>query len=496
MKKRYLAYIIILLGFLFRIYYIKTTSLLLSPDEAYYWDWARHPNLSYLDMGPMIAWINMLMVRIFGSTAFALRMGANIFSTISAILFFEIGNRFFSPTTALLATVLYVLNPLVAAGAFIETYYVPQILFMTVLLFLLFELNSTQKPWVWYLIGCTLGLGILSHHMFFFFSLEVVLFVLLSGKNRHWLFKKEPYLGAIITVITASPVLIWNFEHGLGMFKRALILMPAHYNPWFVFTTFFFGDMGLVTPFVFILLLYTMFYSIRRGLVQHDDRFTIILATSLPTFAFICFLAFKGRAEVNWPSAAFIATFIGGVFILEEMYHKGHKKLIASLFVILFITTLPVTYFEHYPQWLFREFHVPPGRQFTDRLKGWERLAEHVDALLKPGEAVGAMDYGVTAELAFYLKGQPEVYYLKNVAISKNAYSFFQNPDELEHRDVIIVARGDSKLNDVTKSLFKRVRKLEVFAVMDRETGVPRRKYTLFLGTDYIGSKEWTKPKS
>ncbi len=487
MKKRTIAYTVIFLSFLFNLYYIKTTHLLLSPDEAYYWDWARHPSLSYLDMGPMISWINILMIHIFGSTAFALRMGANIFSTITAIVFFETGNRFFSSNTGLLATLLYILNPLASAGAFIETYYVPQILFMTILLFLLFELNKTQKPWLWYPIGFVLGLGILSHHMFFFFSLEVALFVLISGKNRHWLSKKEPYLGALVTLLTASPVFIWNLTHGLGMFKRALSLMPAHYNPWFVFSNFFFGNMGLETPFVFILILYTMLYSVRRGLFQHDERFNIILATSLPTFAFITFLAFKGRAEVNWPAAGFIAPFIGGVYLLEEAYGKGLKKFAVSAFILMFITTVPVLYFEHYPEWIFNTFHIPPQNQFTIRLIGWNRLAAQVEKFSKPGDIVGATDYGVTAELAFYLKGQPQVYYLPTGAASKNAYWFFQNRKALEGKNILIVDRGGGPLNTVTGSLFSHVDKLGVFRLTDSATGVTWHTFSLYRGYDYKG---------
>lgn len=487
MKKRIISYSIIFLVFLFNIYYIKTTHLLLSPDEAYYWDWARHPSLSYLDMGPMISWINILMIHIFGSKAFALRMGANIISTITAIIFFEIGNRFFSSTTGLLSTILYVLNPLVLANAFIETYYVPQILFMTILLFLLFDLNDTQKPWLWYLIGLILGFGILSHHMFFFFSLEVVFFVIISNKNRHWLLKKEPYLGAIITIITASPVFIWNLTHGLGMFKRAISLLPASYNPWFVFSNFFFGDMGVVTPIVFILLLYTMFYSIRRGLFQHDERFNIILSTSLPTFAFITFLAFKGRAEVNWPAAGFISPFIGGIYLLDEMYSHGYKKFFYVLYTLMIITTLSISYFEHYPKWLFKKLNIPPQNQFTIRLEGWNKLANYVETVSKPGEIIGATDYGVTAELAFYLKGQPQVYYLSTNALSKNAYSFFQNRSILLGKNIIIVDRGKGPLNGVTSSLFAKVKKIGEFELTDRSTNISFRSFTIYKGYDYKG---------
>ncbi len=489
LKKRTLAYAVITVSFLFNLYYIKTTHLLLSPDEAYYWDWARHPELSYLDMGPMISWINMLMVHLFGSTAFAVRMGANIISAITAIVFFETGSRFFSPTTGLLATLLYELNPLVSAGAFIETYYGPQIMFMVFLLFLLFDLNETQRPWLWYFIGFVLGLGILSHHMFFFFSLEVVLFVLLSNKNRHWLSSKEPYLGAVITVLTASPVLLWNLMHGMGMFKRALSLMPSHFNPWFVFANFFFGNMGLETPFVFVLILYTMLYSVRRGLFQHDERFNVILATSLPTFAFITFLAFRGRAEVNWPAAGFIAPMIGGVYLLEESYNRGFKKFTATAFFLMFMTMLPVLYFEHYPGWVFTRFNIPPKNQFTARLRGWKRLAREVERLTKPGEIVGATDYGVTAELAFYLNGQPQVYYLPTDAASKNAYWYFQNRSLLTGKNIVIVDRGDGTLNSVTNSLFQRVRKLAVVKLTDTADGITWKHFTIYKGYDYNGKE-------
>lgn len=485
MKKRIIAYTLILLAFLFNTYYIKTTHLLLSPDEAYYWDWARHPSLSYLDMGPMIAWINMLMIKLFGSTAFAVRMGADIFSAITALIFYETANRFFSSTTALFATVIYVLNPLVSSGAFVQTYYVPQILFMTILLFLLFELNRTQKSWLWYLIGFVLGLGILSHHMFFLFSLEVVLFVLLSNKNRHWLFEKEAYIGAIITIMTASPVFVWNMNHGLGMFKRALMLMPEHYNPWFVYSTFFFGDMGFVTPFVFILLLYTMLYSIKRGLFQHDERFTVILATSLPTFVFISFLAFKGRAEVNWPLAGFIAPFIGGISLLEETYKRGYKKFVISAVALMLITSLPVVYFEHYPEWIFSRFNLPPRREFTNRLIGWDQLADQIEKYLKPGEIVGATDYGVTAELAFYIKGQPEVYYLPTDARSKNAYWFFQNRNALCGKALIVVDRGNGEINTVTRARFTSLQRLDVFSIMDKRTDLQRQVFTIYRGQGY-----------
>ena len=47
--------VILLGGTVFRLWY--STHLELVGDEAYYWLWSRHPDICYLDKGPVIAWL-------------------------------------------------------------------------------------------------------------------------------------------------------------------------------------------------------------------------------------------------------------------------------------------------------------------------------------------------------------------------------------------------------------------------------------------------------
>src|SRR5690606_8565345 len=43
-------------------------------DEAYYWLWGQHPDLSYFDHPPLNAWVLGLSGAVFGWTPFAVRL--------------------------------------------------------------------------------------------------------------------------------------------------------------------------------------------------------------------------------------------------------------------------------------------------------------------------------------------------------------------------------------------------------------------------------------
>ena len=67
---------ILLLGTIFRLWY--STHLELVGDEAYYWLWSRHPDICYLDKGPVIAWFISAGTALFGQTVFGIRFFATL----------------------------------------------------------------------------------------------------------------------------------------------------------------------------------------------------------------------------------------------------------------------------------------------------------------------------------------------------------------------------------------------------------------------------------
>src|SRR5437762_4699780 len=52
----------------------------LTPDEALYWCWSRHPAIGYLDHPPMIAWLIWLSTRVLGDNELGVRLPGVIMS--------------------------------------------------------------------------------------------------------------------------------------------------------------------------------------------------------------------------------------------------------------------------------------------------------------------------------------------------------------------------------------------------------------------------------
>src|SRR5512137_1410859 len=74
-------------------------SLGLGNDEAYHFLYAVHPDLSYYDHPPMLAWVEMIGLTLSGSpfSALALRSGFILLFAASTWLMWRIGNRWYGP---------------------------------------------------------------------------------------------------------------------------------------------------------------------------------------------------------------------------------------------------------------------------------------------------------------------------------------------------------------------------------------------------------------
>ena len=151
----------IILGFLaFRLYYIAHTGYDLSDDEAYFWDWSRHPALSYYDQGPMVAWIIRFFTSLLPLSEFSVRLGAPIFTAVSGLVLYLLTAEVTeSRLLGFIVILLFHLTPIGAAGGIIMTYYAPQVLFMSLSAFFLWRLVKDGRRKWWYLLGATMGLG-------------------------------------------------------------------------------------------------------------------------------------------------------------------------------------------------------------------------------------------------------------------------------------------------------------------------------------------------
>ena len=113
------AFCLIGLGAIFHLPY--STHLELVGDEAYYWLWSRHPDICYLDKGPMIAWLIRVGTVFFGQTVFGVRFFAVILASGTGVAILLLGRRLFTDRVAFWAIVMAAIIPLFSVGSSLMT---------------------------------------------------------------------------------------------------------------------------------------------------------------------------------------------------------------------------------------------------------------------------------------------------------------------------------------------------------------------------------------
>jgi len=98
--------------FLFLVRLVYGAIVELSPEEAYYWNYAMHPSLSYFDHPPMVAWVIRLGTSLFGNTEIGVRSGGILLAMGSTYLIYLLGKMWFDKKSGLIAALLFQIIPI------------------------------------------------------------------------------------------------------------------------------------------------------------------------------------------------------------------------------------------------------------------------------------------------------------------------------------------------------------------------------------------------
>jgi 4-amino-4-deoxy-L-arabinose transferase-like glycosyltransferase len=487
------SYAIIFAFLLLRILYIATTHYNLIADEAYFWDWSRHPALSYYDQGPMVAWIIRFFTTLLPLSEFSVRLGAPVFSALTALVAFRLAQKVLqSAKKAFVFILLFHLTPIATAGGVIMTYYAPQVLFMALTAFFLWRLIEDRRGFWWYWIGLSLGLGLLSHHMFSVFSAEVALFVILSKNNRRWLLRKEPYIALIIELAVASPIFIWNATSEAVMARHAVGLLSLSPKAALVFLEFLGGQAMTQSPLLFLAAIAGISVSGYRGIRYQDDTCLFLFCLSAPMLLFIALLCFGGRTEANWPVSAYITGGIAAISVVYEFFEKGsslQKQLIKAGLYFTIIFGFLIFIVASYPQTLSAiGLAIPPKKDPANRLYGWEELGREVTSIvatMPPGSFISTRDYGDNALVAFYTMGNPQVFEIPD-GRRMSQYDFWNDSIPTLGRDAVFVDRNP--IRKQTKKLFERVELVKHLIIRTADGRHVRREFYIYKAFGYKGN--------
>ncbi len=468
MKKYRILFLVLLLSLtIFRLFYIKSFNL--SPDEAYYWDWSRNPSLSYYTHPPMVAYIIRIFTLIGENSEFWVRLGAVILALgVSILVYLLTRDIFKSERIAFFSVLLLNITLGFAIGALIITPDLPLVFFWTLSLYFLYKASEGGNRGWWYPLGLAVGLGLLSKYTMFLFFPCALLFLLLSNKNRRWFKRKEPYLALVIALFIFTPVIVWNYQHGWASFTKQLAHgLGRKGNPFLNLGIYFASQLGVVSPFLFLGLLWAMIKSLHLGIKKKRNDLLLFSCFSLPIFLFFLLTSLRSKVEANWPAMGYLSAIIvlsGFLFGIEK------KKKRISLVLLIFVTSLSFTILAHsFPL-------LPPKIKPINWLYGWEELGREVSRLKKgisEDSFIFAPRHQLAAEIAFYTDEKYQTYEID----SQYGRDYWGNIDFLRGRDALFVAHSDydelpfvaSRFTSLKKekdvSIFRRGEKIKTFSI-------------------------------
>jgi len=183
--KHYALLLIILVAF----YHLLIIGVVGPGDnEAYYWTWSKHLDLSFFDHPPMVAYMIALSTAVGGDSVFFLRIGTALLFCITSFLIyllaFEISK---SRKTAFFSLSLANIIPLFFLAGILTVPDAPLSVFWLLYLYLLLRVAKGVSWWHWYLMGFVLGLAVLSKYFAILLVPSTLLFLLTDKKLRPYL---------------------------------------------------------------------------------------------------------------------------------------------------------------------------------------------------------------------------------------------------------------------------------------------------------------------
>jgi 4-amino-4-deoxy-L-arabinose transferase-like glycosyltransferase len=433
----------------------------LGDDEAHYFAYSLHPDLSYFDHPPAIGYLIKLSVSIFGHSEFAVRLPAVMLFVGTSLLLWQLARRFYGEKTAFWSVVLLNVTPVFSFLGAVLTVPDALLAFFWMAFLSTFERAlSTEKPSWWYSCGVILGMGLLSKYNAILLLPGVFAVLALSPKDRRWLSRVEPYAMLVIALIIFSPVVLWNMENGWASFGFQLAHGFGHAGAGLpAFKPELLGrcigaQAGYISPFLFIFYWAALIVGVRNWWRVRSFDKLFALSFALPTL-----LLFNGIASFNeilphWPAMGYL------VLVPLLAHYTGMWMNITwlkwSTFLAwgfgLFLTVLvPLqAVYKILPPEAFLSASdaakvedgvgKPEKVDVTNELYGWKAVGEEVARIAAkqpPGTFVLAHRHYIASQLSFYVPGTLPIYCLSDRI---DAYDFWQRDlSALDGKDAIFV---------------------------------------------------------
>lgn len=448
----------------------------LSPQETYYWNYAQHPALSYFDHPPMIAWVINAGQFFLGKNEFGVRLGGLLLSLLSTWLLFALGRLWFGRRAGLWAALLFQLLPLYFVYGVLITPDVPLIFFWLLTLYLVSLALDEEQKWAWYLAGAALGLCLLSKYTALFLVPSTLLLLILDGRYRPWLLRKEPYLALLIAALFFTPVILWNAEHNWASFGFQVgdRLSRAYSHPLKSLGEFLLIQLGVTSPTLLAGLLMISAAPVSFAVHRWRLKWRFCFLFSIPILSFLLLFSVHSRVKANWALPGYLSLLIAAYPCYRYLrFNSGaRKKLVAGYFLVVWFYALPVLYIVT----LYHLTLMIPGIPTYSFTTGWEELGEAVDREAQAFEVdsgkrvflLGLDSHYIAASLSFYSDDHRTVF-SRNL-VGKRALAFEYWPPETNPvgSNALAVDRDPPDLETLRQSFVRVDENVKRLPVMKR----------------------------
>jgi 4-amino-4-deoxy-L-arabinose transferase-like glycosyltransferase len=503
-------------------------------DEAQYWDWSRHLDLSYYTKGPGIAWTIAAGRAVFGDSPLAVRAPAALFAalgTLGVALLARAcsgGDR----RVAFFAACAYQLAPIIQATGFLGTIDGPYCACWAWACWAAWRAMMRGSGWSWLALGLLVGVGFLYKYTILLLPPGLILFALvMRGElrpHRRWPFWFAG--GLVVMLLAMSPVLIWNqrfgwptLAHLLGHLGRVETLptlaQPAGeagvawrkpFSP-FWSVEFIAGQLAMVGPLLVLGVIAAVDAIRRRGvlLASWPGRAMLICAAAPILLFYLAICAFT-EPEGNWPMAAYVTLLPLAGWSAAEGLSEQRRRVAqwladpsrprAGIFrakpelwpQVLWHWSLGYGLVAGVGMLALALLAMVPGVGAyvpIGRLNGGVAMAQRIDAIRTQANfpadrppMIVAVHYGQASQLAFYLPERPITFCASSHLGGRPTNHDFWPQTNLENpallgRDAVLVG-GQAAM---WQRVFERVEPLGLLA------GVERKGIEAYIGRGYRG---------
>ena len=196
---------------LLKFFYLGLPEILY--EEGYYWNYAQHLDIGYLDHPPMVGWVAWFFTGILGDTTFAVRLGPFMLWFVGAFYTFRLARNIFDRATAIQSVLLYAALPYFFLSSMMLFPDSSLMVCWAGALYYIHALLIEEKPWAFLGVGIFIGLGMLSKYSISLLGFAALLFVVFERRSRKWLVSPQLWLAIAVCLIIFSPVIVWNARH-------------------------------------------------------------------------------------------------------------------------------------------------------------------------------------------------------------------------------------------------------------------------------------------